>query len=288
VSAGPARFELDPIIVYGAPRSGTTYVQRILNVHPEVFISHESRVFAWLHHSLKVLAQDDRMLVTHREAFVQHLRGEFPTLIRDFYRKLAPEASQWGDKNPHYADGPNAGCLDVIAELFPGARFIHIIRDGRDVVSSLVRKRDPQGNPWASFEAAHQTWTSHTDRGAVFGRTVPPNRYFEFFYEDLIADDVAVAHDLCRFLGLELDPAVEGFCRNQREERTPFSGPTRNLEEGVAASDWPRLFTLEEQARSLDLLGAHLVRYGYETEASLAELKERTASALTSEPATSM
>ena len=288
MTGSPANFEPDPIVVYGAPRSGTTYVQRILNVHPDVFISHESRVFAWLHHSLKVLAQDDRLLITYREDFVQHLRAEFPRVIRDFYRKLAPEASQWGDKNPHYADGPNAGCLDLIVEVFPGARFIHIIRDGRDVVSSLVRKRDPNGNPWATFEAAHHTWTSHTDRGAVFGRALPPNQYFEFYYEDLVADDLAVAGELFRFLGLELDPEVEVFCRSEQDERTPFSGPTRDLKEGIAASDWPQLFKLEEQVRSLELLGAHLVRYGYETEASLAQLKERTANALASEHATSV
>jgi Sulfotransferase family len=227
------------------------------------------------------------MLVTHREAFMQHLRTEIPKVIRDFYRTLAPGASQWGDKNPHYADGPNAGCLDLIAELFPGARFIHIIRDGRDVVSSLVRKRDPEGNPWASFEAAHVTWTSHTDRGAVFGRALPPNQYFEFYYEDLVTDDLAVAGELFRFLGLELDAEVEAFCRSERNERTPFSGPTRNLEDGIASSDWPQLFNLEEQARSLELVGAHLVRYGYETEASLAQLKERTARALASEHAAS-
>jgi hypothetical protein len=288
MTAGPTSFEQDPIVVYGAPRSGTTYVQRILNAHPEVFISHESRVFAWLHHSLKVLAQDDRMLLTHREIFVQHLRAEYPKVIRDFYRRLAPEASQWGDKNPHYSDLPNAGCLDVIAELFPGARFVHIIRDGRDVVSSLVRKRDPEGNPWATFESAHKTWTSHIDRGSVFGRTLPPSQYFEFCYEDLVTDDLAVAGELFRFLGLELDSEVEAFCRSEQEERTPFSGPTRDLEEGIAASDWSQLFNLEEQARSLALLGAHLVRYGYETEASLAQLNERTAQALASEHATSV
>jgi hypothetical protein len=56
-----AQPERDPIVVFGAPRSGTTYLEQILNAHPAVFISHETRVFAWLHHAL-VLTQDHRLL----------------------------------------------------------------------------------------------------------------------------------------------------------------------------------------------------------------------------------
>ena len=60
-----------------------------------------------------------------------------------------------------------------------------------------------------------------------------------------------------RFLGIELDPAVEAFCRGQQEKRTPFKDPTRDLEKGVTASDWPSIFSPEEQARSLELIGSH-------------------------------
>jgi len=38
----PAELAPDPIIVYGAPRSGTTYLEQILNAHPAIFISHET------------------------------------------------------------------------------------------------------------------------------------------------------------------------------------------------------------------------------------------------------
>jgi hypothetical protein len=271
----PAELARDPIILYGAPRSGTTYLENILNAHPDVFISHETRVFAWLHHAL-ALTQDDRLVVGEREAFVNHLRSDFPRMIRDFYRALAPGALYWGDKNPHYADPYNQGALELIAELYPGSRFIHIIRDGRDVVSSLLRKQT-EGKPWVTFEQAHYTWKTHVRLGRAFGAKLPGNRYFELRYEDLVADDVRLAGELFDFLGIEPHPAVAAFCRGQQELRTPFKGPTRNLQDGIAASDWSSVLDPQEQLESLELIGGPLVRHGYETEESLAELRRLAA-----------
>jgi hypothetical protein len=270
----------DPIIVYGAPRSGTTYLEVLLNQHPDVFISHETRVFEWLHQALG-LAEGDELLYHHRDAFADHLRAAFPQLMRDFYRTLAPDARYWGDKNPHYADHRARGCLDLIAELFPGSKFVHIIRDGRDVVSSLIRKQE-EGKPWVTFEEAHDTWKWHVDLGRVFGRRVGADRYFEFRYEDLVADDPGVAKEIFRFLDIDFDPAVENFCYAQHVKRTPFQDPMRDLEKGATVSDWPNTFTPEEQARSLELIGQDLVWYGYETDESLARLRERSAEALSS------
>ena len=268
----------DPIVVYGAPRSGTTYLEQILNSHPDVFISHESRVFAWLYQALEILPQDDLFLYNHRNAFVEHLRTLFPEAIRDFYRSLAPGVRHWGDKNPLYADHRVRACLDMVAELFPGSVFIHIIRDGRDVVTSLLRKKTGL-KPWVTFEEAHDTWKWNVDLGRKFGQRLPENRYFELRYEDLVRDDVALSGEIFRFLGIEMDPSVEAFCLGQQAKRTPFKDPTRDWEKGVMVSDWPTTFSPEEQTHSLDLIGQDLVWYGYETEESLAQLRERCASA---------
>jgi hypothetical protein len=54
----------------------------------------------------------------------------------------------------------------------------------------------------------------------------------------------------------------------------------RDLTQGAGTSDWPRMFTPEQQARSLELIGQDLVWYGYETEKTLAALRERAATAL--------
>lgn len=255
------QLEPSPIIIFGAPRSGTTYLGHILDHHPEVCISNEIRLFAWAHKSLNVLTQQDQALLGHRETFVKHLRSCYPELIRSFYKKLAPQARYWGDKNPHYADRQNKGCLDTIADLFPETRFIHIIRDGRDVVSSLLKKN------WANFEEAHRLWLDHIDIGCEFGRERPAWQYFELRYEDLIEDDLGVVRQLLDFLGIEMHERVEEFCRQQRASRVPLSAPTRDLTD-VTSSEWSRLLDSRQQFRSLELLGSHLIGHGYETETS--------------------
>ena len=135
-----------------------------------------------------------------------------------------------------------------------------------------------------TFEQAHDAWKRHVRIGRSFGETVTPSRYFELRYEDLVADDIAVSSEIFRFLGIDFHPAVEAFCRSQQEQRTPFMGPTRDLGKGITVSDWSSTLSLEDQARSLELIGSHLVLYGYETEASLARLRDRTAAALAAHP----
>lgn len=254
----------DPIIIYGAPRSGTSYLNAILNKQPGVFITHETRVFVWAHKSMGELLDQPQAFNTHRDRFRAHLEAHYPELIRSFYSSMRPAAVYWGDKNPHYAAPGNGGCLETIASLFPGSRFIHIIRDGRDVVASLIRKKKPDGTPWIGFEEAHRVWMDHVDMGRAFGSMLPVHRYHELRYEDLIADDVAVARRVFDFLGMAMDPAVVAFCRQQRHERTPLSGPTRDLSAGGAAeSSWSSVLTEEQQELSLALMRSTLLGLGY-------------------------
>jgi hypothetical protein len=259
----PDGLETAPIVLYGAARSGTTYLAQILNRQPEVFITNETRVFVWAHEALKRAPVDERIVYREKDAFVAHLRERLPGLIRDFHARMHPNRPFWGDKNPHYAAPENKGCLETIRELFPGAKFIHIIRDGRDVVASGLR------GVWTDFETVHRMWQSHVQIGTEFGRALPRDRYFEVRYEDLVADDVGVARDLVRFLGLVPHDDVIRFCEAQRAERTPYCAPARDLSRGADSSDWVSLLSPGQRVRSLELLGDGLIRFRYETRESL-------------------
>src|SRR6266487_1960552 len=266
-----------PLIVFGAPRSGTTYVEQILNHHPDILVTHEARIFAWLHQSLKLNTVDDMLVLTGRQEFVKYLKSHLPDVVRGYYKSMAPKAMFWGDKNPHYVY--LSGCLDTILELFPSSLFLHVIRDGRDVVASLVRKRTAKGVPWTDFAGAHRVWSVAVDVGTRFGATVPLGQYIEMRYEKLVADDAAEARRVFDELGIPWDAGVEAFCRAQSECRTPFKDPTRDLALGPTGSDWRTIFTAEEQLRSLELLGRILVSLGYESEQSLARAVAETGDA---------
>ena len=277
--------ESSPIIVYGAPRSGTTYLREVLCSHPEVFISDEAWVFLWVHQSATALGeqiQDRRRRwpwgdpapaprLRNVEELGEYLDDAYPELVRGFYRALDPHARYWGDKHPSYLTDQEPGCLETILELFPDARFVHIVRDGRAAAVSATQKG------WLAFDAGLRWWQGCVDRGSAFGRRLPPNRYFELRYEDLVADDVGAARELFAFLDIAMHPAVERFCRAQREARTPVSAPTRDLRQGAERSVWEEALTPLQRRQSLDIAADHLVRYGYETEASLAEQERRLA-----------
>jgi hypothetical protein len=262
------RQALDPIVVFGAPRSGTSYLNRLLNQHPRVYISEEARLFLWVHHSLSVLGEDRRFVRKHKDEFIDHIRSNYPELIRGFYRKLRPTARYWGDKNPAYAARGNEGCLETIQELFPGTRFIHIIRDGRDVVTSLLR------TGWASFDQAHRIWMTHVGIGSQFGARCA-EKYLELRYEEVVRDDLEGARRIFDFLGIEMHQKVIEFCREQQRERTLVKRPTRDLRLGVATSEWGRFFAPDQQLKSLDLIGSRLLSLGYETESSLKDAREK-------------
>lgn len=251
-----------PVIIYGAARSGTTYLTHLINTHPDIFISDETRIFVWAHRAIQKLTNEEMAFFRMRDDFQGYLREAFPSLIRGFYSKMFPERRYWGDKNPHYVADDNDGCLETILDLFPDARFIHIIRDGRDVVCSGLR------GVWKDFDAVHQMWTSHVNRGCAFGRRLPADRYFELRYEDLVRDDVGMARQLFAFLGIEMHANVVNYCLRQLERRTPLCKATRNIVADVTSSDWSTFLTPHQQVRSLELLGRELVRYGYESESS--------------------
>src|SRR5437773_11128912 len=145
-----------PIIV-GSPRSGTTLLRFMLDSHPELAIPPETGFLKrrpkrwWSRKSLREIFF--RAVINYpspvpvwpdfeipEEAFWEALTEITPFTIaegyRAFYRLYAARfgKSRWGDKTPLY-------CLDLnaIRRVLPEARFIHIIRDGRDAALSLRR-----------------------------------------------------------------------------------------------------------------------------------------------------
>ena len=107
--------------------------------------------------------------------------------------------ARYADKTPsHIVE------LELLAERFPNAQFLHIVRDGRDVAASMVTM-----NFGASrFAEAARTWRRKTVRAHRIGLTLGPARYRELHYEDLVADPGRTLETVCEFLGLPDDPGM--------------------------------------------------------------------------------
>lgn len=250
----------DPFFIIGAPRSGTTFLVALLNAHAKVLITDETRVFTHVHRILNEQPTDQRAVMRHRAAWLEQLRADLPEVVRRYYRKLgATEDMRWGDKNPHYADRrTDPGCLETLDRLFPESQFIHIVRDGRAVVSSLFSLG------WAkSPQYGADVWIRHVEQSREFGATIGPRRWYEVTYERLVAEPEQVAKELFDFLGLEISPEVAAFIAAEQQERRPVSGATSDLTR-AGSRDWERKLSPELLAAMNHAFADLLVTYGYE------------------------
>jgi hypothetical protein len=212
--------------VVGVARSGTTLLRLMLDAHPELAIPHET------HFIPAVLREPDASrerffelltgfptwedLKTPAELFHEELLRVEPFDVRDglraFYRLYARARgkARWGDKTPPYLLH-----IRAIHEALPEARFIHIIRDGRDVAVSL---RPLWFSPGESMEALAGMWAGHVTQARAQGLGQPPGSpfYLEVRYEDLIADPVRELRRICGFLDLRYDPGMVDYHRTAR------------------------------------------------------------------------
>lgn len=219
-----APLDRPPLWIVGAPRSGTTYLVEVLSRHPGIRITNETRVFTFLNRLLVSWGHAEFVLGQHRRDFLAHMRRSIPALVEGFYAELgARPGMRWGDKFPHYADGKSdPDCLDLIEASFPDGQYLNIIRDGREVVSSIVDK------DFAPLDEAIDVWQRHVRHAAAFATKVPKERFLDVRYEELVSDGEAVVRRILAFLDVPADPTVLAFVRQQARARTPFSKTQRN------------------------------------------------------------
>jgi hypothetical protein len=107
--------------------------------------------------------------------------------------------------------------LDLLDRVFPGAQYVHIVRDGRDAgLSFMAMTRKPRFNlsrprRLAEFACA---WRLEVESAQRFGARLGPDRYRELRYEDLVAEPEAKMHELCGFLGLDFEPGQLEYHRD--------------------------------------------------------------------------
>lgn len=247
-----------PFFVIGAPRSGTSFLMEVLNRHPELFITNETRVMTFVNRCLNVVGSDHWVLMRHRQEFLAHLREELPGVLERFYERIGlPPGVRWGDKHPHYADSKtDPACLDTIDQLFPGSQFINILRDGRAVVASIVNKG------WADLDEAIDVWRRHVLHARSFGDKIGPERFLTVRHEEILEDGPRIVQGVFDFLGVDEDPGVQRFLEEQAHERTPFSKPTLPTDQ-LGRPDAKAPLSEEERDKVEQALLDLLIEFGY-------------------------
>ncbi len=208
--------ELSPVFVVGCPRSGTTLLRNLLNSHPSLAIPWESHFITRLYRaagnpgSPAEAVRLARVILSswwiarwgldlHPKAFADC--ESFAALVDRLFSTWAhaKDRPRWGDKTPQYA-------LDVPAllEIFPRAKVLHIIRDGRDVALSWVPKNFGPGN----VVSAAREWKRLVLAARGAARCLPGSSVLELRYESLLAEPETTMRSVCDFIGEPYHPAV--------------------------------------------------------------------------------
>jgi hypothetical protein len=208
-----------PFFIVGSGRSGNTLLRAILTGNPELAIPPESYVLGpavrdyrrlgflpWRMLARVVLGrfqfhpqfetwQTDVPEVYRAVAGCSVEYRSLAKIVDELYRAYArrhqPNARRWGDKTP-----ANVYHLPRIHAVFPNAAYLHMLRDGRDVVASYL-----DAGFYDSAEDASQRWLESVDLVREFGRRLPKNRYLEVRYESLVRNPEPVIRQVCRYLG---------------------------------------------------------------------------------------
>ncbi len=222
-------FARDLFFIGGTIKSGTTWLQKMMDAHPEVACRGEGHIADFLGADLyKVLGRYNKKINGKNKTIFKEIDG-FPLFKSDHLRFLLASAlgllladydvddgvKVIGEKTPD-----NVVNLGLLWNIFPKAKFVHIIRDGRDVAVSGWFHNQRISSEWASKKfgslegfARHYAprWVDQVSKGRAQGKKNPDN-YMEIRYEDLHQNPAGEAARLLRFLGVKAGDGVVAAC----------------------------------------------------------------------------
>lgn len=334
----PAPAEIPPpFFIVGHGRSGTTWLELSLNSHPEIvckgsgmFFGSDMPLYENQRSLPAALANTEDLRIWHDMRPNYWTRDhsfeeDLPGIVRAIADRTmgvelaASEKRLVGDRTPHYVS-----YLEEIHELYPDAKIVHVIRDGRDVAVSnihavwqnardrggpidlepeLREKRDAYLADREGFLKSGESiftdariaqlagsWRGAVSKGREDGRRLFGESYTEVHYESLLEEPQAELTRLFGFLGANRDPeVVERIVEENSFEKV--TGRARGQEDsghfnrkGVAG-DWETVFNDRDRRVFEEEAGSLLAELGYETDGEVTETPQRNQVSTESSPA---
>ena len=315
----PAAGSTPVFFVLGHQKSGTTWLMRMLYSHPEILCRGEGRFFgaSWRQESLKQMEVQrppsslynamldaeylklwiERSVWSRNDDTAEHMDNLTRIAVDYFLRSelLKSGKKLVGDKSPLLTPGT----IKEVGEIYPEARVIHIIRDGRDAAVSAVHHtwtfgRAPKSAEVSAKRAAYRRnprelreagesifvrdhlrklaadWATRVGRAVLDGPALLGGNYTEVRYEVLLERPEEEIRRLLEFLGAEASEKTVRRCVSSAsferlsKGRTPGEEDSSSFFRKGIAGDWKNVFTERDKLVFKEEAGGLLVMLGYE------------------------
>jgi hypothetical protein len=269
----------------GCPRSGTTLLHRLGDAHPELAVAGENRWIARTFVARRGLTREgfvtpklverfrdpqrlEKLAIHERELerLIQDADGvPFASFVTSLYDRYGEQQGKRlvGERTPGYVR-----YLPTLHRLWPLAKFVHIVRDGRDVCLSVLDWRKAATN-FSTFRNDPVTttavwWEWHVQLGLEGGNELGAGLYHELRYESLVAKPELECARLCGFLDLPYDDAMLRFHegRVRDDPRLNAKHAWKPVTPGLRS--WRVEMPLKDVVRFEAAAGDLLERLGYE------------------------
>lgn len=244
VTTSPLRDGL--VVVLGAARSGTTWLHRLLSANSMIAGTETGET--WLFPDVAPVWAEPIREFAGDAATLSAMRVFCDDLLVAMRDRVAPAATHVCEKTP-----TTAWQLPVLAQLYPDAHYVHIVRDGRDAALSLALTRGHD----ADLGDAAREWVEAVSAIRAAADGLP--RFQQVRYEELLADPTAVTTQLWSWIGVPATDQSMAELHSRTSQRvTPL--PARGE---IGAGKW-RALPPADRALVEQLAGPLLQDLGYE------------------------
>lgn len=254
------------IFIIGAPRSGTTWLHAMIANHPDVAATPEiEQTFFSNYLAPIVKAWEAELYHIKRGAWVQGLpylwsEEEFDSFLQYFLGKVyvkilekKSDAKMIIDKHPEYSHH-----VELIKRFLPNAKFIHIVRDGRNTTASMMSAAKRIGFGEREIKSAASSWVRHIENSRKASLNTD-SCYLEVKYEDMVKDKKGILAEIVNFCGLEWN---DNLVFDDKE----YSSPTPNISSSERQNGfaWVKKLTTKQKYIFDQVAGELLIDLGYE------------------------